>query len=121
MTDDPPADDTTVVDSRDGTPIAVYRTGDPAGRPVILVHGTTADHTTFRAIGPRLADAFDLYAIDRRGRGASGDTLPYSIGREFEDVAAVAGAVAEARRRPVDVLGHSYGGRTALGAALLTP
>ena len=62
-----------------------------------------------------------LHAIDRRGRGASGDTSPYAIEREFEDVA----AVAEARRRParaapVDVFGHSYGGRCALGAALRT-
>jgi pimeloyl-ACP methyl ester carboxylesterase len=58
-------------------------------------------------------------AIDRRGRGASGDTLPYSIVHEFEDVAAVADAVAAVAGRGVDVVGHSYGGRCALGAALL--
>lgn len=120
MTDDPAAPEPIVVRSRDDTPIAVFRTGDPGGSPLILVHGTTADHTTFRAIGPRLADTYDLCGVDRRGRGASGDTPPYSIEREFEDVAAVADAVALARRRPVDVFGHSYGGRTALGAALLT-
>lgn len=88
--------------------------------PLILVHGASADHTTFRVLGPLLADEFDLFAIDRRGRGASGDTLPYAIDREFEDVAAVATAVAEATgRADVDVFGHSYGGRCALGAALL--
>jgi pimeloyl-ACP methyl ester carboxylesterase len=58
--------------------------------------------------------------MDRRGRGASGDTLPYSVEREFEDVAAVAGAIAADAGQPVDVVGHSYGGRCALGAALLT-
>lgn len=109
-----------VIPSRDGTRIAAFRGGMLGGPPLVLVHGTSADHTTFRAIGPRLADAFALYALDRRGRGASGDTLPYSIEREFEDVAAVAEALAIGHGGPIDVVGHSYGGRAALGAALLT-
>jgi pimeloyl-ACP methyl ester carboxylesterase len=109
-----------VVTSRDGTSIAGYRSGTPTGPPLILVHGASADHTTFRVLGPALADRFDLVAVDRRGRGASGDTLPYAIEREFEDVAAVAEAVAAERDGRVDVFGHSYGGRCALGAALLT-
>ena len=54
------------------------------------------------------------------GAGASGDTEPYAIAREFEDVAAVAEAVAAETGGPVPVFGHSHGGRTALGAALLT-
>jgi pimeloyl-ACP methyl ester carboxylesterase len=58
--------------------------------------------------------------MDRRGRGDSGDTLPYSIERAFEDVAAVAEALAMDRGAPIDVVGHSYGGRTALGAAVRT-
>ncbi len=109
-----------LIPSRDGTPIAVFRTGALGGQPLILVHGTTADHTTFRAIGPRLGDRFAVHAMDRRGRGDSGDTVPYSIEREFDDVAAVADALAREAGGPVDVFGHSYGGRTALGAALLT-
>lgn len=110
-----------VVRSPDGTDIAVFRSGLPDGPSLLLVHGASADHTTFRALAPRLADTFDVYAVDRRGRGASGDTLPYAIDREFEDVAAVATAVAEAHASTgVDVFGHSYGGRCALGAALLT-
>ena len=71
-------------------------------------------------IGPRLAAWFTVHALDRRGRGASGDTLPYSIDREFEDVVAVAETLAAEAGQPVAVLGHSYGGRCALGAALLT-
>ena len=69
----------------DGTPIAVFRSGTPEGPPVLLIHGTTADHTTFRTVGPMLGTTYDVYAMDRRGRGDSGDTLPYSIVREFED------------------------------------
>jgi pimeloyl-ACP methyl ester carboxylesterase len=105
--------------SKDGTPIAAFESG--SGTPLLLVHGTTADHTTFRVVGPRLAETLTTGAIDRRGRGASGDTAPYSIEREFEDVAAVAEAGSVEFGRPVAVFGHSYGGRCALGAALLTP
>lgn len=113
-----------VVASADGTPIAVFSTGrGPAAtetRPVVLVHGTTGDHTTFRVVGPMLARSRPVHAIDRRGRGASGDTLPYAIEREFEDVGAVAAALAADLGGPVDLIGHSYGGRASLGAALLT-
>jgi pimeloyl-ACP methyl ester carboxylesterase len=105
--------------SRDGTAIAWFRSG--GGPPVVLVHGATADHTAWRTAGPLLAASHTLYAVDRRGRGASGDTEPYAIAREYEDVAAVVDAVAEAEGRSVDAVGHSYGGRVGLGAALLTP
>lgn len=112
-----PAPPSTVL-SRDGTPIAVFGSGD--GPALLLVHGTAGDHTTFRVVGPRLEATFAIRAMDRRGRGASGDTLPYSIEREFEDVAAVAEQVASQAGGPVAVFGHSYGGRCALGAALRT-
>jgi pimeloyl-ACP methyl ester carboxylesterase/GNAT superfamily N-acetyltransferase len=108
-----------IIPSKDGTPIAAYRSGNRDGPPLVLVHGASADHTTFRVIGPLLGEAFEVIALDRRGRGASGDLPPYAIKREFEDVAAVAEAVARDRDRDaVDVFGHSYGGRCALGAAL---
>jgi pimeloyl-ACP methyl ester carboxylesterase len=104
--------------SRDGTSIAVFSSGD--GPPLVLVHGATADHTTWRTAGPLLEATFRLHAIDRRGRGASGDGPAYSIEREYEDLAAAADAAATEAGAPVDVVGHSYGGRCALGAALLT-
>jgi len=102
----------------DGTPIAVFSTG--AGSPLVLVHGATADHTTWRTSGPLLAARHAIHAVDRRGRGDSGDGLAYAIKREFEDIAAVVDVIAAESRQPVDVVGHSYGGRIGLGAALLT-
>jgi pimeloyl-ACP methyl ester carboxylesterase len=100
--------------STDGTPIAYERTG--AGSPLVLVHGTSADHTRWAPVLPALEQHFSVYAIDRRGRGGSGDTDDYSIEREFEDVVAAVDSITE----PVNLLGHSFGGICALEAALRT-
>jgi pimeloyl-ACP methyl ester carboxylesterase len=105
--------------SRDGTQIAYWTSGE--GPPLVLVHGTTADHTRWRPLLPYLEPLATVHAIDRRGRGASGDAPDYHVGREFEDVAAVIDAVAEASGSAVDVLGHSFGGLCAFGGAALTP
>jgi pimeloyl-ACP methyl ester carboxylesterase len=82
-----------------------------------LVHGTGADRTRWAAVMPQLAPNFTVYAIDRRGHGASGDSADYAIQREYEDIAAVAAAI----KAPVDVLGHSFGAACVLGAAPLIP
>ena len=98
----------------DGTPIAFRRSGH--GPPLLLVHGTTADHSRWNPLSERLESVFTVYSMDRRGRGGSGDAADYSLAREAEDVAAVLDAVGE----PVFVLGHSYGALVSLEAALLT-
>ena len=86
----------------------------------MVVHGTTADHTRWRTVLPRLERHATVYAMDRRGRGGSGDADGYEIRHEFADVTAVVDAAAEASRAPVDVLGHSYGGICALEATRLS-
>ena len=103
-----------VVRSGDGTPIAHRRGGE--GPPLLLVHGAAADHGRWRPVLPAFEARFTVYAVDRRGRGSSGDAADYAIEREFADVA----AVAEAIGGPVDLLGHSYGALCALEAARLT-
>jgi pimeloyl-ACP methyl ester carboxylesterase len=98
----------------DGTPIAYWRSGE--GSPLVLVHGTAADHGRWRPVLPVFEERFTVCAVDRRGRGGSGDSDDYAIEREFEDVAAVVDSLGE----PVNLLGHSYGALCALEAALLT-
>ena len=102
------------VTSRDGTPIAYERSGE--GSPLVLVHGTTADHLTWEPLLPELQKHFTVCAIDRRDRGESGygDAAGYDIEREFEDVVAVIDSI----DGPTDVFGHSYGAICALEAAL---
>jgi pimeloyl-ACP methyl ester carboxylesterase len=118
------AEPSRIVASPDGVPIALFEAGIPSRetehQTLVLVHGTTADHTTFREVAPLLGERRHVVAIDRRGRGASGDSIDtqgYSIEREYDDLASVVHTIATLDGRPVDVLGHSYGGRIALGAA----
>jgi pimeloyl-ACP methyl ester carboxylesterase len=112
------AEPSRIVTAPDGTQVAVFSHGE--GSPMVLVHGAAADHTTFRVVGPLLAERHAVHEIDRRGRGASGDTQPYAIDREYEDLAAVADALAAESGTAVAVVGHSFGGRVGLGAAPLT-
>jgi pimeloyl-ACP methyl ester carboxylesterase len=111
------------IPTTDGASIAIF-VAFGEGPPLLLLHGTAGDHTTFRVIGPTLEATNVVYAMDRRGRGAStdgpADGPPYDIAREFEDVASVAEVIASNADGVVDVFGHSYGGRCALGAALRT-
>jgi pimeloyl-ACP methyl ester carboxylesterase len=102
------------VRSTDGTSIAFQRSG--AGPPLLLVHGTGGTHSRWAPILRGLGRHFTVYAIDRRGRGESGDAADYAIEREFEDVASVVDAIGE----PVNLFGHSYGAICSLEAALLT-
>ncbi len=100
--------------SKDGTVVGFWRSG--SGPPLLLVHGTTADHSRWSPISPRFEQHFTVYAMDRRGRGGSGDSPDYDIMREAEDVAAVVEVIGE----PVFTLGHSYGAVCSLEASLLT-
>lgn len=61
-----------------------------------------------------LTGHFTVFAMDRRGRGSSGDSKTYSIEREFEDIASVVSSI----NGPVNLLGHSFGGVCAMEAAL---
>jgi pimeloyl-ACP methyl ester carboxylesterase len=101
--------------SRDGTRIAYQKTG--SGTPLLLVHGTGGDRMRWNSVLPRLSQHFTVYAMDRRGRGGSGDGAGYAITREYEDIAALAAAI----DGPVDVLGHSFGAACVLGAAPMIP
>jgi pimeloyl-ACP methyl ester carboxylesterase len=103
------------VHSADGNPIAVWVEG--TGPPLVMVHGSIADHTTFEPFVAVLKEHVTTYCMDRRGFGASGDTADYAIERDFEDVAAVVAAVAARTGGPVGLWGHSYGANCAMGGA----
>jgi pimeloyl-ACP methyl ester carboxylesterase len=103
------------VTSKDGTPIAYWQSGE--GPPLVLVHGTAADHGRWAPILPAFEQHFTICAVDRRGRGGSGDPEEvYAIEGEFEDISAVVDSLGES----TILLGHSYGALCALEAAPFT-
>jgi pimeloyl-ACP methyl ester carboxylesterase len=99
------------VTSRDGTSIAYARAG--SGPAVILVTGGLDDGSENAPLAAELAERFTAYNYTRRGRGESGDTLPYSLEREIEDIEAL---VAEAGGS-AHLYGVSSGGALVLEAA----
>src|SRR5918992_2034410 len=99
------------VTSKDGTSIAYDREG--SGPAVILVGGAFVDRSENASLATELARLFTVYNYDRRGRGESGDTLPYAVEREIEDIEAL---VAEAGGS-AHLYGVSSGGALVLEAA----
>ncbi|MGI5292607.1 alpha/beta fold hydrolase [Nonomuraea polychroma] len=103
--------------SADGTPIVFDTCG--SGPAVILVAGAMMEraHPTLAGVAAALAPWFTVCSYDRRGRGDSGDTAPYAVEREIEDLAAVMAAAGG----PAMVFGGSSGAALALEAALRLP
>jgi pimeloyl-ACP methyl ester carboxylesterase len=96
--------------SADGTSIAFERLGD--GPPLIVVGGATCDRARMREVSEGLARSFAVINYDRRGRGDSGDTPPYAVEREVEDLA----ALIEAAGGTASLYGHSSGAALVLHA-----
>jgi pimeloyl-ACP methyl ester carboxylesterase len=78
------------VRSSDGTTIAFDQWGE--GPPLIYVGGGLNDRSAGAPLGGLLASRFTVLSYDRRGRGASGDTAPYAVEREVEDLEALIAA-----------------------------
>jgi pimeloyl-ACP methyl ester carboxylesterase len=100
------------VHSKDGTRIAFDRLGE--GPAVILVSGGSTARAIHTHLAEMLAVEFTVLNYDRRGRGDSGDTPPYAVGREIEDLR----AVIDAAGGSAAVFGNSSGGILALHAAV---
>lgn len=99
------------VTSEDGTTIAFDRLG--TGSPVILISGGSVDRMSNAGLADALASDFTVLNYDRRGRGPSGDTPPYAIEREIEDI----GAVIDAAGGEANLYGSSSGAVLAMLAA----
>jgi pimeloyl-ACP methyl ester carboxylesterase len=97
--------------SEDGTAIVFERIGD--GVPLIVVGGALCDRAVMRPLAESLSRRFGVINYDRRGRGDSGDTQPYAVEREIEDL----GALLAAAGGTAAVYGHSSGAGLVLRAA----
>lgn len=99
------------VTSKDGTKIAYDKVGKGPG--VVLVGGALSDRAGAAGVAEILANRYTVYTYDRRGRGASGDTKPYSVRREVEDLE----ALIDAAGGSAYVYGKSSGACLSLEAA----
>lgn len=97
--------------SKDGTTIAFDRIGE--GPAVVLVSGGSVDRLSLAPLAQELASELTVLNYDRRGRGPSGDTPPYAIDREIEDIE----AVVEAAGGEAAIFGSSSGAVLAMFAA----
>ncbi len=97
--------------SKDGTVIAYEQSG--SGPALIVVSGALADRSGNRRLARHLSDLFTVINYDRRGRGASGNTSPYTIEKEVEDIA----ALVDASGGSAFLFGSSSGSVLALDAA----
>jgi pimeloyl-ACP methyl ester carboxylesterase len=99
------------IQSKDGTTIAFDQLGE--GPPVVLVAGASCDRSIDSTIAEELARHFTVLNYDRRGRGDSGDTLPFAVGREIDDIDALLAAAGGS----ATVVGLSSGAALAAEAA----
>lgn len=101
------------ITSKDGTKIAYSKIGQ--GPSLILVDGALCyrDFGPAKGLADLLKDQFTVYIYDRRGRGESDDTQPYSLQKEIEDIEAITTVAKE----PVYLFGQSSGGVLAIEAA----
>lgn len=97
-----------------GIPWSALVWGDPAARPLLLIHGVTSSADTWWRVGPALAAAgYRVTAVDQAGHGLTGNWQGHSRFRDnARDIAAFAGA-AGLDRPDLQVVGHSWGAMTA--------
>ena len=103
------------VTSTDGARIAFDQSGQ--GPALILVGGASTTRADEASLAAALAPYFTVFAYDRRGRGDSGDTIPYAVEREVEDIEALIDEAGDT----AFLFGHSSGAVLALEAARLLP
>ncbi|KAA2261485.1 alpha/beta hydrolase [Solihabitans fulvus] len=101
--------------SKDGTTLAYDQLGD--GPAVLIVGGAFTDRRATRPLADLLAADFTVLNYDRRGRGDSGDTAPFAVEREIEDIA----ALIEQAGGAAAVFAHSSGAALAIEAARALP
>lgn len=99
----------------DGLKISYEETGNPNGHPVILLHGWGCNCSTVRSIANCLSDRLLLYSIDLPGHGQSSE--PHDVWGTFDFANLVKKFIISLQLKKPSVIGHSFGGRTAIALA----
>ncbi|BCJ69133.1 hypothetical protein Prubr_61540 [Polymorphospora rubra] len=102
----------------DGVSLAYRAAGEPAGVPMVLLHGLGDDERDWHTVLPHLADSYRVYALDLRGHGRSSHPGRYSFELMRDDVIGFLDAVGVGR---CVLVGHSMGGTVAILLAQAVP
>lgn len=102
----------------DGVALAYRVAGDPAGPPMVLLHGLGDDERDWHTVLSALADRYRVYALDLRGHGRSAHPGRYSFELMRDDVIGFLDAVDVER---CVLIGHSMGGAVAILLAEAAP
>ena len=103
------------IEGTDGVPLGLLSAGH--GPPLLLIHGGFGQIEGWAPMWTNLAEEWRVTAMDRRGRGSSGDAIPYRIAQEYDDLVNVVAFLSTEADQTVDVFAHSYGATVAIGAA----
>lgn len=96
----------------------IHHPGDGPARPLLIVHGLYGSARNWGVIARRLADRGPVVAVDQRNHGQS----PWADSHSYPDMAAdLAEVIAGLGAGPVDIVGHSMGGKAAMALALTRP
>ena len=100
--------------------ISVADWGKESKPPLLLIHGLASTHHMFDLIAPKLAEDFHVYAFDQRGHG---DSDKPTSGYDFEQIACDIDELLQqlGLEHPIPIVGHSWGGYTALYYAATRP
>ena len=93
------------------------RTGGGAGRPLLIAHGLFGSARNWRSVARRLGEGREVIAVDLRNHGDS----PWDDDASYDALAGDLAGTIEAAGGPMDVLGHSMGGKAAMRLALTRP
>lgn len=91
--------------------------GDPAAPAVMIVHGLYGSARNWGVIAKRLSDSFRVYTVDLRNHGLS----PHTETHSYPEMAADLAEVIETLEGPVQLVGHSMGGKAVMALALSRP
>ena len=96
----------------------ILRHGAPTDKPTLMIaHGLYGSARNWGAIAKRLCDDRQVIAVDMRNHGDS----PWTDSHSYRDMAADLAEVIAAEGGPVDLIGHSMGGKASMALALQHP
>ena len=103
----------------EGLKLFYEESGNPAGKPVVILHGWGCNHTTVKSISACLEDGMRVISLDLPGHGKSEE--PGEVWGSDDFATAVLKFIEKMNLETPSLIGHSFGGRTSIALASKLP